>query len=111
MSFRFHAGDGAYGAPAARACGSSSTATRVTERLITDDSTRTTKGTVLPSAVVVVAVSGGYGADGFCSLLNCMVTAERAYQSACVGAEQSASRGLPIPLASFSHTNGVWWGP
>src|SRR5205823_2157563 len=109
-SRRFHAGDGVYGAPAGLECGSSSTATRVTERLITDDSTRTTNGTVLPSAVVVVAVSGGYGFDGSANLLN-RVVIDRAYQSTRVGAEQSVSSGLPRPFVSVSHTNGVWWGP
>ena len=74
--------------------------------MITDDSTRTTNGTLFPSAVVVVAVSGGYGADGSASLVKRVVT-DRAYQSTWVGAEQSASSGLPMPLASVSHTNGV----
>src|SRR5205085_12440298 len=105
MSRRFHAPDGVNGAPFGRACGSSSTARRVTERLMTDDSTRTTNGTVRPSDVVAVAVSGGYGAYGSDSWLKRPVT-ERAYQSTRGRAEQSASRAGPRPLASGPHMNG-----
>src|SRR4051794_27283559 len=83
---------------------------RVIDLLIVEDSTRTTNGTVLPSIVVVVAVSGGYGAYGSSSFVNLVVT-ERAYQSARVATEQSSSSGLPKPESSVWQMNGVWCGP
>src|SRR4051812_22549871 len=83
---------------------------RVMDRLIVDDSTRTTNGTVLPSIVVVVAVSGGYGAYGTSSLVN-RVVIDRAYHSERVATEQSASSGSPKPESAVWQMNGVWWGP